>query len=90
MSIKKNGVSTAKKAVNLARKNAKAIHKQEKKAAKKAEKIERKDMKRAYMKALRKGNSDKTLAFIAILLTAAPFIAQAVMDYLDKKNSSDQ
>ena len=87
--MKKNGVSTAKKAVNLAKKNAKKLHKQEKKAAKKAEKRERKDIKSAYVKALRKGNSDKTLALIAVMLTAATFIAQAVMDYIDKKNSSD-
>lgn len=87
--MKKNGVSAAKKAVNLARKNAKKLHKQEKKAAKKAEKRERKDIKNAYMKALKKSNPDKTLALIAVLLTAAPFIAQAVMDYIDKKNSSD-
>ena len=84
----KNGVSKAKKAINLAKKNAKLLHKQEKKAAKKAEKRERKDIKSAYFKALHKNNSDKTLALIAILLTAAPFVAQAVMDFIDKKDSS--
>ncbi len=84
----KNGVSRAKKAVNLARKNAKKLRKQEKKSEKKAEKRERKDIKRAYFKALRKGNSEKSLAFLAVLLTAAPFIAQVVVDFLDDKKNN--
>jgi len=85
--MEKSGVTKAKRAVNLARKNAKKIRKQEKKAAKKAEKRERKDIKSAYMKALRKGNSDKSLALIAVLLTIAPFVAQFIVDRLDKKNN---
>ena len=85
--MEKSGVTKAKRAVNLARKNAKKIRKQEKKAAKKAEKRERKDIKSAYMEALRKSNSDKSLALIAVLLTIAPFVAQFIVDRLDKKNN---
>ena len=85
--MEKSGVTKAKRAVNLARKNAKKIRKQEKKAARKAEKRERKDIKSAYMKALRKSNSDKSLALIAVLLTIAPFVAQFIVDRLDKKNN---
>ena len=80
-----NGVTKAKKAVNLSKKNIKKLRKQEKKSAKKAEKRERKDIKSAYIKALRKGNSEKSLAIIAVLLTIAPFVAQFVVDLLDKK-----
>ncbi|SEQ94570.1 hypothetical protein SAMN02910369_02734 [Lachnospiraceae bacterium NE2001] len=80
-----NGVTKAKKAVNLSKKNIKKLRKQEKKSAKKAEKRERKDIKSAYIKALRKGNSEKSLAIIAVLLTVAPFVAQFVVDLLDKK-----
>ena len=86
--MKKNGVSTAKAAVNLAKKNAKKAQKQEKKVAKKAEKRERKDIKSAYMKALRKGNTDRTLAGIAVLLAVIPVALQFVVELLDKKGSS--
>ena len=86
--MQKNGVSTAKAAVNLAKKNAKKMKKQENKAAKKAEKRERKDIKSAYMKALRKGNTDRTLAGVAIVLTIIPLAVQFVVDLLDKKGSS--
>ena len=79
-----NGVTKAKKAVNLSKKNVKKLRKQEKKAAKKAEKRERKDIKSAYMKALRKGNSEKSLALIAVLLTVAPFVVQFIVDLQDK------
>ena len=85
--MEKNGVGTAKKAVSIARKEAKKAAKAAKKAAKKAEKRERKDIKSAYIKALRKGNTDKMLAVIALLLTLAPVVAELVMD---KKNSSDK
>lgn len=83
--MEKNGVSKAKRAVSLAKKNAKKLRKQQKKTAKKAEKRERKDIRAAYTKALRKSNPDKSLALIAVLLTAAPFVAQFVVDMIDEK-----
>ena len=83
--MEKNGVSKAKSAVSLAKKNAKKLAKQEKKTAKKAEKRERKDIKSAYMKALRKGNTDKMLAVLAIVLTAIPIGLQLIVDKLDSK-----
>ena len=86
--MEKNGVSKAKSAISITKKELKKARKKAKKEAKKAEKRERKDIKSAYFKALHKNNSDKTLALIAILLTAAPFVAQAVMDFIDKKDSS--
>lgn len=83
----KNGVTKAKRAANLAKKNAKKLLKQEKKAAKKTEKRERKDIKSAYMKALRKGNTDRTLAGIAILLTVIPVLLQLGVEFIDSKNN---
>ncbi|MBR6402798.1 MAG: hypothetical protein IKS48_05395 [Eubacterium sp.] len=83
--MEKNGVSKAKKAVNLAKKNAKKAKKLEKKAFKKQEKRERKDIQSAYMKALKKQSSDKMLTVIAILLAIAPIAAQYIMDARDKK-----
>ena len=83
--MEKSGVTKAKRAVNLARKNAKKIRKQEKKAAKKAEKRERKDIKSAYMKALKKQSSDKMLTCIALILAIAPIAAQYIMDAKDNK-----
>ena len=85
--MEKNGVSTAKKAISIAKKAAKKEAKAAKKAAKKAEKRERKDIKSAYMKALKKGNTDKMLALIALLLAAAPVVAELIVD---KKNSSKE
>ncbi|MBO4591933.1 MAG: hypothetical protein J5684_05185 [Eubacterium sp.] len=83
--MEKNGVSKAKKAVNLARKNAKKAKKLEKKALKKQEKRERKDIKSAYMKALKKQSSDKMLTAIALLLAILPVAAQYIVDARDKK-----
>ena len=83
--MEKNGVSRAKSAVNISKKNLKKARKVEKKAAKKKEKRERKDIKSAYMKALRKGNSDKALALIAVILTIAPIGLQFIMDMTQNK-----
>ena len=88
--VEKNEVTSAKAAVSISKKEAKKARKKAKKAAKKAEKRERKDIKSAYTKALRKGNTDKMLAILAIMLTVAPIIAEFVMDKLNKKDSNKQ
>ncbi len=82
--MEKNGVSKAKKAKSLAKKNIKKARKLEKKQLKKAEKRERKDIKAAYTKALKQQSPDKALAVVAILLTIAPFVAQFIVDRKDK------
>jgi hypothetical protein len=84
-SMEKNGVTKAKPAVNLAKKNAKKQRKIEKKEQKKKEKRERKDIKSAYMKALKKSNPDKILSLIAVLLTVAPIVVQFIVDRKEEK-----
>ena len=86
--MEKNEVTSAKRAVSISKKNAKKAAKKEKKAAKKQEKKDRKDIRSAYTKALRSGNTDTMLAFFAILLVLIPIIAQEVMDFIDSKKKS--
>ena len=88
--MEKNGVSKAKKAVSLSKKLAKKAKKQEKKAIKKQEKRERKDIRAAYTKALKKYNTDKMLAILAILLTIAPMLVQFIVDKKDDLKKKKQ
>ena len=83
--MEKNCVSKAKTAISITKKDLKKAKKKAKKEAKKAEKRERKDIKSAYIKALRKGNTDKMLAIFAIFLTALPIVTQVIVDATDNK-----
>ena len=85
--MEKNGVTKAKPAINITKKALKKMRKQAQKSAKKAEKRERKDIRAAYTKALKKQNTDKMLAIIAILLTVAPIAVQFVVDKTDKERN---
>lgn len=82
--MEKNGVTKAKSAVSVTKKALKKARKQAKKAAKKAEKRERKDIRAAYTKALKKQNTDKMLAVVAIILTIIPIGVQMIVDRRDK------
>ena len=82
--MEKNGVSRAKPAVSISKKQAKKNRKIQKKADKKAEKRQRKDIKKAYTKALAKQSPDKFLAVVAVLLAVAPIVAEYIMDKKDK------
>lgn len=81
--MEKSTVSKAKPAVSVKGKELKKARKKAKKAAKKAEKRERKDIRAAYTKALKKHNTDKMLAILAILLTIAPMLVQFIVDKKD-------
>lgn len=82
-----NGVSRAKPAVSITKKELKKARKAVKKAAKKQEKKERKDIRAAYTKALKTQSPDKMLSVIAILLTLLPIIVQYIVDIVDKKDA---
>ncbi|SNU08601.1 hypothetical protein SAMN06297422_11934 [Lachnospiraceae bacterium] len=83
--MEKNGVTKAKSAVSITKKELKKAAKKAKKAAKKAEKRERKDIKAAYTKALRKQSPDKMIAILAIILASAPVVLQLIVDKKDAK-----
>ena len=83
--MEKNGVTKAKSAVSITKKELKKAAKKAKKAAKKAEKRERKDIKAAYTKALRKQRPDKMIAILAIILASAPVVLQLIVDKKDAK-----
>ena len=85
--MEKNGVTKAKSAVSLSKKEAKKARKKAKKESKKAEKRERKDIRTAYTKALRKGNTDKMLAVTAIILTILPLAAEFM---IERKNGEEK
>ena len=83
--MEKNEVTSAKKAVSISKKNIKKAEKKEKKAAKKKEKKDRKDIRIAYTKALRSGNTETILAVFALLLAIIPIFVQEVIDRIDRR-----
>jgi|GEM_PF-2509574 len=87
--VAKTVVKSAKKAKNIAKKADKQLKKKEKKIAKKREKKEMKNIRKAYTKALKSSNAEKSLSYLVILLTAAPLIAEVVMNLMDKRESKE-
>ena len=83
--MEKNGVTRAKSAVSIGRKEAKKAAKKAKKAAKKQEKKERKDIRAAYTKALKTQSPDKLLACFAVVLTVVPVLVQFLIEMKDNK-----